>query len=184
MIDMKLEFFPKKSEITPTIYGYSLPNDTTRIGQLKIGDTNRTAQQRIKEQIGATRSEFVIKLEESAMRNDGSIFRDYQIHDYLSSKGFYNPEGEWFECTVEDVLAAIIALKSGEINEENRSLDFSMRPEQKAAVEKTIHYFKQHLKEGLESTPQFLWNAKMRFGKTLSALQVIREHNFKRTLIL
>ena len=64
---MRNIFFPKKSEITPTIYGYSLPNDTSRIGQLKIGDTNRTVQQRIKEQIGATRSEFVIELEESAI---------------------------------------------------------------------------------------------------------------------
>ena len=78
---MNKEFFPNKSEVTPTIYAYSLPNDTSRIGQLKIGDTNRTAKQRIKEQIGATRSEFIIELEESAMRNDGSNFRDYQIHD-------------------------------------------------------------------------------------------------------
>ena len=181
---MMQKFFPKKSEVTPTIYAYSLPNDTSRIGQLKIGDTNRTTQQRIKEQIGATRSEFVIELEESAMRNDGSNFRDYQIHDYLRSKGFYNPEGEWFECTVKDVLAAIIALKSGEINEENRSLDFSMRPEQKAAIEKTAHYFKQYQKEGLKSTPQFLWNAKMRFGKTFTTYQLTREMGWSKVLVL
>ena len=181
---MSQKFFPKKSEVTPTIYAYSLPNDTSRIGQLKIGDTNRTAQQRIKEQIGATRSEFVIELEESAMRNDGSNFRDYQIHDCLRSKGFYNPEGEWFECTVEDILAAIIALKSGEINEEHRSLDFSMRPEQKAAIEKTTHYFKQYQKEGLKSTPQFLWNAKMRFGKTFTTYQLTREMGWSKVLVL
>ena len=107
---------------------------------------------RVTEQIGATRAAFNIVFEENAMRNDGSAFSDHDIHNYLRSKGFYNPEGEWFECTVEDVSAAIIALKSGEINEENRSLDFSMRPEQKAAVEKTTHYFKQYLKEGFRGS--------------------------------
>ena len=69
---MSKEFFPKKSEATPTIYAYELPNDSSRKGQLKVGDTNRTAQQRIKEQIGAARSAFKIVVEQSAMRNDGS----------------------------------------------------------------------------------------------------------------
>lgn len=46
-------------------------------------------------------------------------------------------DGEWFRCTVEKVKAAINAVKTGQLNEENRSLDFKMRPEQKAAVDKT-----------------------------------------------
>ena len=180
----KQEFFPKKSEATPKVYAYQLPNDSTRKGQLKIGQTNRSALARVKEQIGATRASFNIVFEENIMRNDGSAFSDHDIHNYLRSKGFYNPEGEWFECTVEDVSAAIITLKSGEINEENRSLDFSMRPEQKAAVEKTTHYFKQHLKEGLESAPQFLWNAKMRFGKTFTTYQLAKEMGWSKLLVL
>ena len=130
---MNKEFFPKKSEVTPTIYAYELPNDKSRQGQLKIGQTHRSAIVRVTEQVGATRASFNITLEENAMCNDGSAFSDHDIHNYLRSKGFYNPEGEWFECNVEDVRAAIVSLKSGEINEENRSLDFSMRPEQKAA---------------------------------------------------
>ena len=181
---MKNKFFPKKSEVTPKVYAYQLTNDSARNGQLKIGQTNRSVLARVTEQVGATRAAFNIVLEENAMRNDGSTFSDHDIHNYLRNKGFYNPEGEWFECSVEDVSAAIIALKSGEINEENRSLDFSMRPEQKAAVEKTIHYFKQYLKEDLEAAPQFLWNAKMRFGKTFTTYQLAKEMGWSKVLVL
>lgn len=181
---MSSSFFPKKSEVTPKVYAYQLPNDSARNGQLKIGQTNRSVLARVTEQVGATRSAFNIVLEENAMRNDGSSFSDHDIHSYLRNKGFYNPEGEWFECTVEDVSAAIIALKSGEINEENRSLNFSMRPEQKAAVEKTSQYFKQYQKEGLESAPQFLWNAKMRFGKTFTTYQLAKEMSWSKVLVL
>jgi hypothetical protein len=120
----KQEFFPKKSEATPKVYAYQLPNDSSRKGQLKIGQTNRSVLARVTEQVGATRAAFNIVLEENAMRNDGSAFSDHDIHSYLRNKGFYNPDGEWFECSVEDVRAAMVALKSGDINEENRSLDF------------------------------------------------------------
>src|SRR5690606_24455465 len=136
----KQEFFPKRSVATPTIYAYELPNDTSRKGQLKIGFTNRNAQIRIREQIGATRAEFKIVFEEDAMRNDGSVFTDSDVHNYLKKKKYKNTDGEWFECTVADVKAALIALKSGEENQENRTLNFGMRPEQKSAVEQTAHY--------------------------------------------
>ena len=181
---MNKEFFPNKTDVTPKVYAYQLPNDSSRKGQLKIGQTNRSVLARVTEQVGATRAAFNIVLEQNAMRNDGSTFSDHDIHNYLRNKGFYNSEGEWFECTVEDVSAAIIALKSGEINEENRSLDFSMRPEQKAAVEKTSQYFKQYQKEGLESAPQFLWNAKMRFGKTFTTYQLAKEMSWSKVLVL
>ena len=60
-------------------------------GQLKIGQTNRSALARVTEQIGATRAAFNIVLEENAMRNDGSAFSDHDIHSYLRSKGFLQP---------------------------------------------------------------------------------------------
>jgi hypothetical protein len=55
------------------------------------------------------------------MRNDGSSFRDYEIHKYLRNKGTKKTDGEWFTCSVKDVQAAIIAIKKGELNEENRA---------------------------------------------------------------
>jgi len=181
---MSKDFFPRRPEATPTIYAYELPNDSSRKGQLKVGDTNRTAQKRIKEQIGATRAEFNIILEESAMRKDGSSFRDYEIHKYLLNKGIKNTDGEWFTCSSKDVKAAIIAIKKGELNEENRTLDFKMRPEQGQAVDKTIHYLDSYKKENPNSTPHFLWNAKMRFGKTFASYQLAKKQAWTKVLVL
>jgi hypothetical protein len=181
---MSKDFFPQRPEATPTIYAYELPNDSSRKGQLKVGDTNRTAQERIKEQIGATRAEFNIVLEESAMRKDGSSFRDYEIHKYLRNKGLKNTDGEWFKCSIKDVQAAILAIKKGELNEENRTLDFKMRPEQEQAVDKTIYYLDSYKKENPNSTPHFLWNAKMRFGKTFASYQLAKKQGWSKVLVL
>ncbi len=182
----KKDFFPQRPEANPTIYAYKLPNDKSREGQLKVGFTTRTAEERIKEQIGATRAEFAIVLIESAMRNDGSSFTDYDIHKYLRKKGFKNHDGEWFKCTVSDVKAAALAIKTGKLNEENRTLDFKMRPEQESAVNKTIQYFESFKKEpeNKDKTPRFLWNAKMRFGKTLAAYQLAKKQGWKKILVL
>ena len=181
---MSKKFFPKRPESNPTIYAYELPNDNSRKGQLKVGDTNRTAKSRIKEQIGATRSKFKIVIEESAMRNDGSSFRDFEIHKYLRNKGIKNNDGEWFTCSTKDVKAAIIAIRKNEINEENRTLDFKMRPEQEQAVDKVINYLDSYKKENRNSTPHFLWNAKMRFGKTFAAYQLAKKKGWTKILVL
>ncbi len=183
---MSKQFFPQRSEAKPTIYAYTLPNDTTRKGQLKIGFTVRSAQDRIKEQIGATQAKYVIVLIEPAMRNDGSSFNDRAIHKYLHKKGVKNTDGEWFECKVGDVKAAIIAVKKGELNEENRSLDFKMRPEQEEAVNKTIQYLNsfKNEPENKDKTPGFLWNAKMRFGKTFASYQLAKKQGWKKILVL
>ena len=100
--------------------------------------------------------------------------------------GIKNPEGEWFRCTVTQVKAAIIAVRTGQLNEENRSLDFKMRPEQKAAVEKTAAYFASWRKEkgNRNKPPHFLWNAKMRFGKTFAAYQLAKKMGWRKVLVL
>lgn len=182
----KNEFFPQRLKTNPIIYAYTLPNDISRKGQLKIGYTTRSAQERIKEQTEATRSEFAIVLIEPAVRNDGTSFTDHDIHLYLRKKGFKNTEGEWFKCTVSDVKAAILAVKTGALNEENRTLDFKMRPEQDEAVNKTIQYFESFKKESenKDKTPRFLWNAKMRFGKTFAAYQLAKKQGWRRILVL
>lgn len=181
---MMPEFFPLKSEATPTIYAYSLTNDISRKGQLKVGFTNRNARTRVLEQIGATKAAFTLHLEVSAMRNDGSVFTDHDVHRCLKSRGIKNPDGEWFECGLPDVQAAIIAVKSGELNEENRSLNFAMRPEQEEAVNKAARYFLSFKGENPGKTPHFLWNAKMRFGKTFATYQLAKKMGWKRVLVL
>jgi hypothetical protein len=181
---MSQEFFPKKTEAAPTIYAYQLPNDSSRKGQLKVGDTNRTAQQRIKEQIGAARSVFKIDVEHSAMRNDGSSFRDYEVHEYLRKNGVKNPDGEWFVCTKSEVESAIKAVRNGKSYELSRDKDFSMRPEQVEAVNKTARYFESFKDANLDKTPHFLWNAKMRFGKTFATYQLAKKQGWTKILVL
>ncbi|MBT4764553.1 GIY-YIG nuclease family protein, partial [bacterium] len=107
------DLFPPKSESNPIIYAYTLLDDTSRQGQLKVGFTTRSAKERIQEQIGATLSRFTTVVDESAMRSDGSSFSDHDVHRQLKKDGFINTEGEWFRCKTEDVVSAIIAVRDG-----------------------------------------------------------------------
>lgn len=180
----KKDFFPPRPSVNPTIYAYELPNDNKRKGQIKIGFTDRDAHTRIKEQIGATRAAFNIVFEESAMRADGSSFTDKAVHALLHKDKIKNPEGEWFVCTLNQLRKAIHEIKTGERTEDNRVLNFGMRPEQKEAVTKTIAYYKSFKKENPNKTPHFLWNAKMRFGKTFTTYQLAKQMKWKKVLVL
>ena len=117
------------------------------------------------------------------MRSDGGAFTDRDVHRYLRAKGVDNLKGEWFRCSVETVKAAVIAVREGQQNEENRHLDFKLRPEQQGAVEKTAAYF-QSFKQENAKPPHFLWNAKMRFGKTFAAYQLAKKMGWKKLLVL
>ena len=181
---MSNKFFPPRPEANPTIYAYELTEVASHVGLLKIGYTSRTSQNRIAEQLKTSRVAYQIVFEESAMRNDGSVFTDHEVHRYLRKQGISNREGEWFRCTVKEVKAAILAIKSGAKNEDNRTLDFAMRPEQEEAVNKTIAYFSSFKTENKDKTPHFLWNAKMRFGKTFATYQLARKMGWKKILVL
>ncbi len=181
---MSNKFFPPRPEANPTIYAYELIDVTTHKGLLKVGYTSRTSQNRIAEQLKTSRIKYKIVFEESAMRNDGSAFTDFDVHRYLKKKGIKNIEGEWFRCTVKDLKAAILEIKSGIKNEDNRTIDFAMRPEQVEAIDKTITYFKSFRKENKNKTPHFLWNAKMRFGKTFATYQLAKKMDWKKILVL
>lgn len=179
-------FFPQRPEANPTIYAYEDTNPQYK-GLLKIGFTTTNAQARVAQQYPTLRPgdlPYKIVFEESAMRNDGSVFMDHELHNYLKKIGIKHKAGEWFECTVKDVKAAILSIKSGAKNEDNRTLDFCMRPEQEQAVEKAITYFKSFKKENKNKTPHFLWNAKMRFGKTFAAYQLAERMGWKKVLVL
>jgi hypothetical protein len=183
---MSREFFPPRPASRPTLYAYEDTNPQYA-GLLKVGYTTVDVQARVAQQYPTLRPgklPYRIVLEESAMRNDGTTFTDRDVHRHLRIVGITNPEGEWFKCSVKDVKAAIIALKTGEVNEESRSLDFRMRPEQKAAVDKTADYFQSFRNENHGKPPHFLWNAKMRFGKTFAAYQLARKMSWRKVLVL
>lgn len=186
---MNCQFFPQRPPITPTIYAYRLLGVDSHKGYLKIGYTERTAKERIEEQLHTSKVAYEIMLTESAMNSDGSCFTDKDVHKILEQKGFQrlNPldkTDEWFKCTVPDVMAAILSIHSGSENIENRTQNFTMRPEQFRAVEQTKNYFEQALKEEPNRAPKFLWNAKMRFGKTFASYQLAKKMNMSRILIL
>ncbi|MGF7231360.1 GIY-YIG nuclease family protein [Arachidicoccus sp.] len=181
---IKKEFFPKRPDSNPTIYVYELIGVATHIGLLKVGYTTRLSEKRIDEQTKTAGIKYKIVFEESAMRNDGSAFTDIDIHRYLRKKKLKNPSGEWFKCSLNDIKAALIEIKSGIRNEDNRTLDFAMRPEQVEAVDKTIQYFKSFKKENKNKTPHFLWNAKMRFGKTFATYQLAKKMGWTKILVL
>lgn len=118
------------------------------------------------------------------MKNDGTTFTDHDVHKVLKKKGFSNPNGEWFKCTVKDIEAAIYAVKSGKANIENRNQTFVMRPEQREAVQKTADYFLEYMTDENGKPPHFLWNCKMRFGKTFATYQLAKELGFTKILVL
>lgn len=183
---MQKDFFPPKPEARPAIYAYQDTHPQYK-GLLKVGFTAIDAEKRVAQQYPTLRPgalPYKIVLEESAMRSDGSSFTDHDIHRALRKKGIRNPEGEWFECRVQDVKAAILAVREGINNEDSRTLNFDMRPEQKEAVDKTIAYFNSFQKENPDKTPHFLWNAKMRFGKTFATYQLAKKMKWKRILVL
>ena len=71
---------------------------------------------------------------------DGSSFIDKDVHKILERKGFSNPKGEWFRCTVEDVKTAVNNLVNGDSEISERIKSFPLRPEQKEAIKKTKSY--------------------------------------------
>ena len=115
-------------------------------------------------------------------------FSDHDVHKVLERTGIkrhyfdtQNKANEWFKVDLETAKKAINAVKEGrssllssEVSEGKSPIIF--RPEQADAIRKTIKQFK--------TGNQMLWNAKMRFGKTLTALQVAKECEFKHILIL
>ncbi len=155
-------------------------------GCLKVGYTTKNVQERVAAQypVNLPSQSYQIVLEEIAMRDEGSFFTDHDVHRLLTRKNIRRIEGEWFECTVFDLKAAILEIKSGKRNEDNRTLSFEMRPEQSAAIDKAIAYFKSFNLENPEKTPHFLWNAKMRFGKTFATYQLAKKMGWSKILIL
>ena len=184
---MKKELFSDSYKGNPKIYAYS-DSHPQYAGLLKIGYTSRkTVQERVKEQypiLSPGEKTYTIHLDVKAIRNDGSSFIDKDVHKILERKGFSNPKGEWFRCTVEDVKTAVNNLVNGDSEINERIKSFPLRPEQKEAIKKTKSYILEFEKENPGKTSHFLWNAKMRFGKTFAAYKLALEMKWKKILVL
>ncbi len=181
---MSKDFFPEKPDVNPSIYAYELKGVDSHKGLLKVGYTTRSVEERIKEQLGTAQIKYRIVLNEDAIRNDGTTFTDHEVHRYLKRKKIRNMDGEWFECSVKQVRSAIQNIRLRKFSVETRELNFKMRPEQEEAVKRTAEYFRNYKKEDPSKVPHFLWNAKMRFGKTFTAYQLAKEMKWTKVLVM
>ena len=154
---------------------------------LKIGFTNRDVEKRVREQFPVVKPgglPFRIVFERTAMRPDGSTFRDFEIHQRLIANGITKVAGEWFKCNLEDLDSAYIEVFNRQFNEGSHNLDFELRPEQREVIHRTATYFQQCTERDETPPYRFLWNAKMRFGKTFAAYKLAEKLNWKKILIL
>ena len=178
------EILASKPEARPRIYAYSIA-DEAHTSLLKVGQTTRDVSRRVAEQLKtAAIKNYRIELDESAERNDGSIFTDHEVRAVLVRKGFENADLEWMRCKVTDVKTVLTELRTGQRFTGTHHETFPMRAEQRAAVEKTHAYFHSIWKEDMHAVPRFLWNAKMRFGKTFTSYQLAKKLGAKRVLVV
>jgi len=178
------EILSPKPEARLRIYAYTIDDDGHR-GQLKVGQTTRDIRQRVAEQLKtAAIKNFTIVLNEPAEREDGSVFTDHQVRSALIRKGIERVDGEWMRCAIADVQTVLTELRTGQKFTGTHSETFPMRREQADAVNKTHAYFHSIWAEDMHAVPRFLWNAKMRFGKTFTAYQLAKKLGAKRILVV
>lgn len=178
------EILAPRPEARPRIYAYSI-DDPAHKGLLKVGQTTRNVKQRIAEQVKtAAIKNYKIELDEAAARDDGTIFSDHHVRTALVKKGFENTELEWMRCSVADVKTVLTELRTGQQLTGTHHQTFPMRREQAEAVNKTHAYFHSIWSEDMHAVPRFLWNAKMRFGKTFTTYQLANKLGAKRVLVV
>lgn len=181
----------------PKIYAYTIDQyaETVWVGSrkgkglIKVGETQRDVDVRIREQLNAVKmpvsTPYSLLLAESAITDDSRVFTDKEVHKALARAGVRHVDGEWYECTAKEVTAAIQAVRTGiDLPTLKPTVSFPMRPEQREAVQLTSSYFRAHKKDVEGKAPHFLWNAKMRFGKTFTSYQLANEMGWTRVLVL
>lgn len=192
------------------IYVFEI-SDEKHKGKVKIGDAtlhtsksieylvpnskelNQAALERIKaytNTAGVTPKLLHTELAVRTVKEDGELklkaFRDHDVHTVLKNSGIKNAKiddttgKEWFDIDLQTAEKAIAAVKDNASNLSNTEVVASapiiFRPEQEDAINRTIKQFKKF--------NRMLWNAKMRFGKTICALEVVRQMGFEKTIIL
>lgn len=173
--------------IIPMIYAYTTPNDISHNGWTKIGYTaSQSVEDRIKQQTHTVDAKVKLLWRGNARYEDGSdeTFTDHDFHNYLVQKHHIErkPKTEWFHIdgpTSHRYFHEFADRDYSDVQGNDKQVQYQLRKEQQAAVDKTIAYF---LKNGEGS--EFLWNAKPRFGKTLTAYDLVREMQMQNVLIV
>lgn len=181
-------------ELDLKIYGYTLRNVPSHQGYVKIGETNRIVNTRIKEQLGTAGLNHDLLFERIAQKSDGTWFHDRDLHRYLLKKNirrenFGTSANEWFYFNghlerAEDLTDEFINRDHDEIQISHDKTEYILRYEQKLAVEQTYEYYEKNREFDDDKINQFLWNAKPRFGKTLTTYDFIRKIEARNVLIV
>ena len=161
-------------------------------GKVSIGQTKGDVQKRIRDEhtrASSTIDPFThLHTEYNTIKEDGSFFTDDDVLQHLKKGGIevsgsVERSRSWATCDLKTVLKAINEVRHNKIFEKKRSQSFRMRKEQKEAVELTSQYFNK-LKSKANHTPKFMWNCKMRFGKTFTTYQLALKMKWKKVLVL
>ena len=166
------------------MYAYRTPEIARHDGWLKIGDTEQGVHTRIKQQTHTADVRFELEWKDIAMfRDDCTYFRDHDFHDYLTAyKGVErNDHTEWFRIDGATLRRYFEEFTTRDYKPAGLHYCYKLRKEQQEAVEKTMAYFDRC---GDEGEARFLWNAKPRFGKTLTAYDLIRRMKARNVLIV
>ena len=179
-----------KPEVRLRIYAWS-PNDPPPAyqGLIKVGQTTRAdVNDRIRQSQGQMQQAYTLHVEAFAEREDGTTFRDGDVRQRLINKGFENvvigASREWMRCSPGDIKTALTELRKGLRLTGTHHETFPMRREQADAVDKTFDYYQSIWAENKNAAPRFLWNAKMRFGKTFTSYQLAKKLGAKRILVV
>lgn len=193
-LDIKVNAFDKK-----LIYVYEHIDVASHKGFVKVGETKASRitgtgeNMRIKEQNTAADVEYRVLYITEAIRNNGTIFSDKDIHDLLVAEDIErktlansatNRESEWFKTdwqTVRDLIEKYKMLAHED--DSGKITDFKLRSEQNEAVNVTEAYYRG-CEQNPDQEPVFLWNAKPRFGKTLTAYCFASTIQAKKVLIV
>ena len=164
------------------MYAYSTPEIARHNGWLKIGDTEQGVHKRIKQQTHTADVQFKLEWKDIAMfRDDCTYFRDHDFHEFLTEyKGIErNDHTEWFKIEGTELRQCFEEFTSRSYQQKGLHYSYKLRKEQQDATEKTMAYLKEHNGEG-----KFLWNAKPRFGKTLTSYDLIKQMKAKNVLVV
>lgn len=170
------------TRVIPMIYAYNHPDYPPHYGWTKIGYTDKqTVEERVKQQHHTADIAYKILWRDNAMYKDGSgeYFDDHDFHAYLTQQRRVERKSktEWFHISGGDARTLFDEFASREIPIPETGSDYMLRDEQTEAVRMTKSYFEN-------GGTEFLWNAKPRFGKTLTSYDLIRQMSFTKVLIV
>lgn len=152
--------------VVPMIYAYNTPGISYHDGWTKVGYTERqSVNARIQQQTHTANIRWELAWKDNAMFKDGSgeYFTDHDFHDYLETQNIPREPGtEWFHADENRLLGYFNAFAARALPKSAEKCTYDLRQEQKDAVDMTRNYFQS-------GGTEFLWNAKPRFGKTLTS---------------